>query len=338
MHMAEKPRNPQVDEEIKDARLPYRLARVPRLVTHFKHQIPYVQEISGETSESGGLRLSRRRLRHRRSARRPFLRSRRFHGQPSITAIRADYERQIERLEGEIAEGGKKAEKLQSDNQSLRELAMRARAELDNARKRLEREKAEAIKYANERLVGDLVQVVDNLERGLGSVAESEEIKPLRDGIRMVLDQFLGILSGSGLEVVEPNGQTFDPHFHEAVAAEDREDVEDNVVLDTLQKGYVLRGRVVRPAMVRVARAIRKPEPEPELAVTEVADPDGEETVFDAEAGETPEAKVIDPGLAETVEDTVDENATLDESAGQETPSEDTDSIEEVSDEKEEKH
>lgn len=182
-------------------------------------------------------------------------------------------------LTRQLADREKQVKKLTADNTSLRDLALRARAELENARKRLEREKAEAIKYANERLVGELVGVVDNLERGLESAADIEEAKPLHDGIRMVMDQFLGVLSSNGLEVIAPDGQHFNPHFHEAVAAEEREDVEDNVILGTFQKGYVLRGRVVRPAMVRVARAA--PRPEPSAEAVPAPDPDSVETLAD---------------------------------------------------------
>jgi molecular chaperone GrpE len=227
------------------------------------------------TDIPSGRRLSYRLRRHRYadSAVYPGERTPIGHD-PELQQLLSQHEEQIE--------------KLRSDNTSLRDLALRARAELDNARKRLEREKAETVKYANERLVRQLLEVLDNLERALGSVEDDEATRPMREGIRMVLQQFMGILTANGLEVVHPEGETFDPHFHEAVAAEERDDVPDQQVIDTLQKGYVLRGRVVRPAMVRVARA---PQPAAEPAAI---DPDKEDTLADEEEIEIVAGEVVE--------------------------------------------
>jgi len=147
---------------------------------------------------------------------------------------------------------------LDQDNARLRDIAMRARADLDNANKRFQREKAETVKFANERLVRDLIPVLDNLERAISSAEACTDAKIICDGVHMVLNQFLGVCRKSGLECVVADGQQFDPHFHEAVGTEECEDVADGQVLATLQKGYILKGRVVRPAMVRVARAVRR--------------------------------------------------------------------------------
>jgi molecular chaperone GrpE len=168
--------------------------------------------------------------------------------------------------------------KLSQDNTGLRDLALRTRADLENARKRFQREKADTVKFATETLVRELVHVIDNLERAILSAGNSIEAVAIRDGVQMVLDHFLGILTNNGLELITPTDETFDPNFHEAVATVERDDVPEGLITDVFQKGYVLRGRVVRPAMVRVARAPRCEEP-----ATPVADPDSQDTLADLE-------------------------------------------------------
>jgi len=186
-----------------------------------------------------------------------------------------------------LAERGQQIAKLTTDIATWRDVALRAKAELENARKRFQREKVETIQFATEHLIKELIPVVDNLERALASALGVQDPKALHDGIIMVIDQFIAVLRANGLEIIAPEGQRFDPHFHEAVSAEEREDVEDNQVLGTFQKGYILRGRVVRPAMVRVARAVRRPvpadEPHPAEATEALGSPGmaGEETIAD---------------------------------------------------------
>ena len=189
-----------------------------------------------------------------------------------------------------LAQREQQIAKLTADNAALRDLALRARADLDNARKRFQREKADTIKFANEQLVRELLGVLDNLERAIVSVDGALDVKAVHDGVQMVFDQFAGILQGAGLEVVDPAGRPFDPHFHEAVSTEERDDVPEHTVVATFQKGYVLRGRVVRPAMVRVARAVQ-PAPAPPAEPAAEAAPVAEETPAEPEAAveEAPE-------------------------------------------------
>jgi molecular chaperone GrpE len=209
-------------------------------------------------------------------------------------------------LQRQIAERDQQIEKIEGENANLREVALRARAEVDNARKRLRREKAEAIKYANETLTGELVVVVDNLERALESAGGASDAKAIHDGVEMVHNQFLSILQNHGLEPIVPDGQTFDPRFHEAVSAEERDDVADNTIIETLQKGYMLRGRVVRPAMVRVARAVATPEP----AIEEVPANEAQEAVPETPEEAPSEAAESEPEpVAVTLPDTEDTQA-----------------------------
>jgi len=162
----------------------------------------------------------------------------------------------LPRIMRTLTEREQEIAKLTADLAAMRDLALRARADLDNSRKRFQREKAETIKYAAEQLVGELIVVLDNLERAVASAISGADVAGVREGVQMVLDQFLGILRANGLEIIPSDGQQFDPHYHEAIGTEEREDVVDNQVVATVQKGYTLRGRVVRPAMVRVGRAV----------------------------------------------------------------------------------
>jgi molecular chaperone GrpE len=204
-----------------------------------------------------------------------------------------------------LAEREQQIAKLTQDNAALRDLVLRARADLDNARKRFQREKSETVKYATEQLTRELVVVLDNLERALQSADSGADVKAVRDGIQMVLDSLLGILQSNGLQVIASDGHMFDPHFHEAVSADEREDAVDNQIVATFQKGYMLRGRVVRPAMVRVGRALRLAPPvaEPAAAESEAIAPaavtpaaTGDETIADLDdLPQTPAPSAAEP-------------------------------------------
>lgn len=128
-------------------------------------------------------------------------------------------------------------------------------AEMDNYRKRMEREKENLIKYGNERVLSDLIQVMDNFERIIDSLKPDQDpkIKNIVTGIDMVQKQFLETLSKHGLTPVESVGKEFDPNFHEAVAQEYAEGVKPNHVIKEFQKGYTLNGRLLRAAKVVVA-------------------------------------------------------------------------------------
>ncbi len=212
------------------------------------------------------LQLQRRRARYREMAAESARRT--TGADRSLARTLAEREMQIAQLTKETAQ--------------WRDLALRSRADLENARKRFQREKHDITQFATEQLVRELIPVIDNLERALAAASTATDPKSIHDGVQMLLDQFVGILRANGLELIQPDGQTFDPHFHEAVAAEEREDIADNQILETFQKGYILRGRVVRPAMVRVGRRIQKPAAEEAPAGMPVAT-GSEETLADFE-------------------------------------------------------
>lgn len=128
-------------------------------------------------------------------------------------------------------------------------------AEMDNYRKRMEREKENLLKYGNERVLNDLLQVVDNFERTIDMLKPDQDpkMKNVVTGLDMVKKQFLDTLGKHGLTPVESVGKDFDPNFHEAMAQEYAEGAKPNQVIKEFQKGYSLNGRLIRAAKVVVA-------------------------------------------------------------------------------------
>lgn len=124
----------------------------------------------------------------------------------------------------------------------------RLRAEFDNTRKRQEREREKILDSASEKLVKEILPVIDNLDRAL------EVEGDIREGVRSVRDQLVSVLNEEGLSPVASDGEPFDPNVHEAVMGQPSEEHEDGTVIQTFERGYVLNGRPIRPAKVVVAR------------------------------------------------------------------------------------
>lgn len=137
----------------------------------------------------------------------------------------------------------------------LHDRILRLAAEMENTRKRLEREKSEGICFANESLMRELLTVLDNLERAITHAENGTESDSLLEGIRMIHKGFLDSLAKFGCSPFESKGETFDPNLHEAVMQQETLDEPVNVVLQELQKGYKLNDRLLRPAMVVVSKA-----------------------------------------------------------------------------------
>lgn len=151
---------------------------------------------------------------------------------------------------GEVSE----LERLQREASEMRELAQRKQAELENYRKRMERERADLARYAGADVVKEVLPVLDNLERALRAAEGSSE-EQLRDGVAIIHRQLAEILTRLGLTEVESEGKPFDPHVHEAVSQHETEEHPEGTVLTVFQKGYLFKDRLLRPAMVSVARA-----------------------------------------------------------------------------------
>jgi molecular chaperone GrpE len=139
---------------------------------------------------------------------------------------------------------------------ALKEEALRAHAESQNARRRAEQDIEKARKFALERFVNDLLPVADNLERAIAAGdVQNETQKAVLEGVELTLKSLLDTLSKYNVEMINPEGEPFDPQLHQAMTMVPNPDVEPNTVLNVFQKGYTLNGRLVRPAMVVVAKA-----------------------------------------------------------------------------------
>ena len=153
-----------------------------------------------------------------------------------------------------------KYRELEDQLRQAEERVLRTAADAENFKRRLQREKEEQIRYANETFMRQLLPVIDNLERALQHSATAPNQESLLEGVNMTLKGFIETLSRFGCTVLETIGKTFDPNFHEAVSQEESSKVEPNTVLKELQKGYMLKERLLRPAMVIVSKPASEAE------------------------------------------------------------------------------
>jgi molecular chaperone GrpE len=144
---------------------------------------------------------------------------------------------------------------LRRERDELRDQLLRRAAEFDNYRKRVERERRELADFAAADLIKELLPLVDNLERASKADAGAASVESLRKGVELIHRQLLDVLARRGVAVIDPIGADFDPHWHEAVVREAAPDRRDGEVLDVFSPGYTLGGRLLRPAMVKVASA-----------------------------------------------------------------------------------
>jgi molecular chaperone GrpE len=159
------------------------------------------------------------------------------------------------RLEAELKEARAEAEKNW-------DLYLRERAERENFRKRMQREKEDLARFANENLLRDLLPIFDNLERAVSHSAEGQEGGAgLLEGVSLTLDQFQKVLEKFGVVPVEAVGQPFDPAWHEAMGQVESDEHPPNTVAQEMQKGYILNDRLLRPALVLVAKAPSREQP-----------------------------------------------------------------------------
>lgn len=135
-----------------------------------------------------------------------------------------------------------------------RDAMLRMQAEMENLRKRLLRDVERSRKFALERIMKDLLDVRDSMERGLEVADESATVESLREGQQLTLRMLTKVLEDHDLEVIDPKGQSFDPELHEAMTVMPAGDVDENTVIEVLQKGFRLHDRLIRPARVVVSR------------------------------------------------------------------------------------
>jgi molecular chaperone GrpE len=146
-------------------------------------------------------------------------------------------------------------EELQDQVNKANDQVLRIQAEMQNVRRRAERDVGNAHKFALEKFTSELLPVVDNLERAIGTInVEDESQKAVATGLELTLKTFVEVLGKFKIEAVDPNGQPFDAELHQAVSMVPNPELEPNTVMDVFQKGYTLNGRLVRPAMVVVSK------------------------------------------------------------------------------------
>lgn len=133
---------------------------------------------------------------------------------------------------------------------------LRACADIENYKKRAERERSECVNFANEALISEVLPVVDNLERALehANGKEAASGDSLSEGVRLTINQFYAVMKKFGLEEIKAVGERFDPVMHHAISHEETEDADEGMVVREFQKGYILKGRLLRASMVAVAK------------------------------------------------------------------------------------
>ena len=168
-----------------------------------------------------------------------------------IPAVRGD-ENQENNVESESVRVDADVAKLATDLEDLRQTLRRRQADFDNYKKRIEKERAEDSKRTTARLIEALIPVIDGFEQALAAHREAE-YENYRRGFELIYKQLLDNISKLGVERIDPTGKPFDPHLHQAMDRTETTEHEDGTVLQVFQPGYVFHGRVLRPAMVRVA-------------------------------------------------------------------------------------
>lgn len=165
----------------------------------------------------------------------------------------AELEKSLEEAQAKLKESKEKAAKAQDD-------VLRKRAEAENFRKRMEREKAEVVKFGHEKMAQELLPVLDSLEKALEHADESHDFKDLLEGVELVMRQFLQALEKFGIRVLDAKGQPFNPHEHEAVGQIESTDHPPDSVIHEHRRGYKMHDRLLRPAMVTVSKPPDKKE------------------------------------------------------------------------------
>ncbi|WP_313637959.1 nucleotide exchange factor GrpE [Paenibacillus sp. FSL K6-0276] len=157
----------------------------------------------------------------------------------------------------EVSEGasgtGAEVKRLQDLADEYQGRALRAQADFDNFRRRTQKEKEELAQYATSKLVTELLSVLDNFERALVTTPTNPESEAFAKGVNMIFRQLDGVLKSEGLTAMETVGQPFNPEYHQAIMQVESEEYEEGIVTEEVQKGYLLKDKVLRPAMVKVS-------------------------------------------------------------------------------------
>mgnify|MGYP001400982825 FL=1 len=153
----------------------------------------------------------------------------------------------VEFLQGQL-------EKLQEQSKVSLEKIVRAQAEMENLRKRAARDVENAHKYALEKFTNELLPIMDSLELGLSASVKAKNLDDLCKGMELTLEMFNTVMEKFGITMIEPKGEKFNPELHDAVSMQETNDSNSGIIIEVMQKGYTLNGRLIRPAMVVVAK------------------------------------------------------------------------------------
>lgn len=174
--------------------------------------------------------------------------------QSSVLASAQDIHKDISAQNAELKEELARKEKESTDNYDK---YLRAVADLDNYKKRAIREKVDIIKYGKEDVIKDILPFVDSLDRALDH-ADSSDVQAFKEGIKLIQEQLLSCLKKHGVEKIDSVGLDFDPNFHEAMMQVESEEHDENKVVNEVQKGYLLNGRLLRPSKVCICKKMNK--------------------------------------------------------------------------------
>ncbi|MCD6087568.1 MAG: nucleotide exchange factor GrpE [Candidatus Hydrothermae bacterium] len=145
-------------------------------------------------------------------------------------------------------------EKLKKERDDYKELYMRAVADFENYKKRMAEDWKKTVEYASERLILELLPVIENLKRALESAEKAKDAEALIKGVRMVYDQLMAVLSKEGLKPFSSKGESFDPRIHEAITTVETDELPPGTVVEELEGGYFFKDKLLRPARVSVAK------------------------------------------------------------------------------------
>lgn len=163
---------------------------------------------------------------------------------------------EFEKISGELEATKKQLEDALKQIAESKDKFLRTAADFENAKKRLVREKEDFVRYANENLMRGILPVLDNLERALShaETAKDETVSSFRNGVSLIKKQLSDLLMAQGLVRLDTVGKKFDPHLQEAIGHAETADVPEDTVMEELEAGYLLEGRLIRPAKVRISQ------------------------------------------------------------------------------------
>ncbi|WP_106768374.1 nucleotide exchange factor GrpE [Paenibacillus faecalis] len=144
-------------------------------------------------------------------------------------------------------------EKLQNEMSEQQQRTLRVQADFDNFRRRTQKEKEDLAKYASSKLITELLPVFDNFERAIAASEDNQDFESFSKGVSMIFRQLETVLNAEGLTAMNSVGQPFNPEFHQAIMQVESDEYEEGIVVEEVQKGYMLKDRVLRPAMVKVS-------------------------------------------------------------------------------------